>query len=95
MPEEEKLTEWQLYSSKYHLTNQIADDLKKFIKLALQLIIEFYSQIIDENNLVIMKEDLIELTTTIVTSDDVYKVVITFYKIETRDLNSKLIKKYK
>ena len=57
--------------------------------------IEFYSQVIDEPVLLSMKEDLIELTTTNVISDDVYRVVITFYKIETRELNSRLIDKYK
>ena len=90
-------TERSLYTSKYMLTDQIVQDLKVFIGLSLELLTDFYSlsPMFNRHSLISMREEMIDITSTRIIRDDVYKVVITFYQIETQDLGHDLVEKYK
>lgn len=81
--------------SRYFLSSQVTEDVKSFIQLFLSILIHFYSPIIAEDKLCLMKEDLIELTASTLLRDDTYKIVMAFFKLETSVSNTKLIEKYK
>ena len=79
-------TEESLYQSKYLLTNQIAEDVVTFIGVMMGLLYEFYSMV-EEAEMDRIREPLIEEVTTRTIQDDLHKILITFYQIETRELN--------
>ena len=81
--------------SRYLLSNQVVGDIKIFVSVVMGMVQEFYKVVMEEERLQQLREDLTELATTKILNGDTYKIVISFFKVETTELNLRLVDKYK
>lgn len=79
----------------YLITNQVVGDIKIFIKVLLSAVISFYEPVIKQNELNLMKEDLVETITNLVLSNDVYKIMFSFFRLEFAKLEENLKDRYR
>lgn len=76
------------------LTEQVVGDAKEFIKIMVKTVIDFYSPVIRQQEILDMKEDIIETVTNIILSKDVYKIVFSFFRLEFDQLENDLSSRF-
>ena len=94
-PQEGRLAPTLTQKPNYLLTNQIVGDVKTFIKILLKMAKDFYMPVIKRQEMADISEDLVESVTNIVLSDQVYKIVFSFFRLEFTQLESDLKDRFK
>ena len=79
----------------FFMSNQVIRDAKSFIGYMIIAIIDFYSGVCENSNLIEIEEELIELVTDHIMKGNIQKVVFSFFKLESDLKKLNLIKKYK
>ena len=59
-------------------------EVKKFLSILYGTVIRFYSPVIPVKELIAMKEDIIEILTSLVVKGDLYRVLIKLCRLGTR-----------
>ena len=69
-------------------------EVKKFLSILYGTVIRFYSPVIPVKELIAMKEDIIEILTSLVVKGDLYRVLIKLCRLGTRLEEKFLSQKY-
>jgi len=67
-------------------TEQILGDVKIFINVMFHLVKFFYEPVLNKDEIDLMTEDILESITNIILSNDVYKIVFSFIRLEFTEL---------
>ncbi|CAI2359445.1 unnamed protein product [Moneuplotes crassus] len=77
------------------LTSQVIGDVKQFISLMLKTTKMFYLPVLRGSEFSELREDFVEGITNLILSNEVYKIVFSFLRLEFRDLEECLRERYR
>jgi hypothetical protein len=79
---------------RYFLFNQIVGDVKLFIEQMKLAVIEFYTIVAKQQDLLDIEEDLYECLTDLILTGNLQKIVFAFFRLESEDRRDILKEKY-
>lgn len=80
---------------RYFLFNQVVGDIKLFIEQMKLAVIEFYTVVAKQQDLLDIEEVLYECLTDIILTGNLQKIVFAFFRLESEDRRDKLKEKYR
>lgn len=80
---------------RYFLFNQVVGDIKLFIEQMKLAVIEFYTVVAKQQDLLDIEEVLYECLTDIILTGNLQKIVFAFFRLESEERRDKLKQKYR